>query len=95
MLKKPYSWSLTMDKTQLLQELSVINAALQKAYAGTLKQSVRVGGSEFNNEIRYVAPTVKDLLAERNRIQAALDSIAPASALQFQTNLSFPLVVRK
>lgn len=84
-----------MDKAQLLQELSVINAALQQAYAGKLKQSVRVGGSEFNNEIRYVAPTVKDLLAERNRIQAALDALAPTNSLQFQTNLNFPLIVRK
>lgn len=76
--------------------LSIVNAAISEYVRGKRRKSLKIGTHEFMRAYDYVALTWKELIAERNRLQAFIDanSTAPATPV-FRKNTNFPMIVTK
>lgn len=83
-------------KTEAIEKLVIVDAALSEYIQGKRRISLRIGTNEFYRARNYAEITYKELLEEKFRLQAIIDSYATTVPTpQFRSNTTFPLIVTK
>lgn len=86
--------SIPLEEAQ--QMLSIVNAAITEYVQGKRRKSLKLGSHEFMRAYDYVALSWQELITERTRLQAIIDSYSTAVVKpRFRQNTHFPLIVGK